>query len=397
MSEVLTQNEIDQLLQAIRGGGNDEYDDFDDIPQRPIRDKNKTKIKIYDFARPDVLSRDHTYGVSIAAERAARLSVDLLRSTLLSSKSVDECTFEEFARSVPTPCLIVLFEMTKDGQSSKALVEVDSIVCKSITSVVLGAKVRSPKVFSGMSSKLERSLTSVWIEGVIKILIEAMGADSFRVIDRYDSPVPLLSIFDRDSMMCLVSMEARVASQEGMVNFVFDSKSVKKIFRRKPPERTSPRKLDMAVEVVARLKPIDYTLDNIRQVKSGTIISTLGTGVDVFVNSSRLFEGEMIRSGYVKQTVSITRSVGDYYMKDMSVVTDLGHMKVQVAVELGRTTMTLDEVQQLRDGSILELNRLSGEPVDVFAGNALIAHGEVVLVGDVLGVRICEMESVLPE
>ncbi len=66
----------------------------------------------------------------------------------------------------------------------------------------------------------------------------------------------------------------------------------------------------------------------------------------------------------------------------------LGDIPVQVTVELGRTQMTLREVLELSEGSVIELDRLAGEPLDLKVGGQLIAQGEVVAVDDYYGLRI---------
>jgi len=66
----------------------------------------------------------------------------------------------------------------------------------------------------------------------------------------------------------------------------------------------------------------------------------------------------------------------------------LGDIPVQLTVELGRTQMTLREVLELQEGSIIELDRLAGEPLDLKVGGQLIAQGEVVAVDDYYGLRI---------
>lgn len=66
----------------------------------------------------------------------------------------------------------------------------------------------------------------------------------------------------------------------------------------------------------------------------------------------------------------------------------LGDIPVQVTVELGRTQMTLREVLELQEGSVIELDRLAGEPLDLKVGGQLIAQGEVVAIDDYYGLRI---------
>lgn len=66
----------------------------------------------------------------------------------------------------------------------------------------------------------------------------------------------------------------------------------------------------------------------------------------------------------------------------------LGDIPVQVTVELGTTELSLKEILELAEGSIVELNRLAGEPLDLKVGGQLVAQGEVVAVDDSYGLRI---------
>lgn len=66
---------------------------------------------------------------------------------------------------------------------------------------------------------------------------------------------------------------------------------------------------------------------------------------------------------------------------------------VTVSVEIGRTKLNIRNLLQLQQGSIVELDRLAGEPLDIFVNKTLVAHGEVVVVNDKLGVRITDVIS----
>jgi flagellar motor switch protein FliN/FliY len=66
---------------------------------------------------------------------------------------------------------------------------------------------------------------------------------------------------------------------------------------------------------------------------------------------------------------------------------------LRVTVELGRTRMTLRQVLELQNGSVVELDRLAGDPVDILINERLIARGEVVVVDDKFGVRITSLVS----
>jgi flagellar motor switch protein FliN len=64
---------------------------------------------------------------------------------------------------------------------------------------------------------------------------------------------------------------------------------------------------------------------------------------------------------------------------------------LEVVVELGRTKKKISEVLELTSGSIVELDKMSGEPVDVYVNNKLVAKGEVVVIEEHFGVRIKEI------
>jgi len=71
----------------------------------------------------------------------------------------------------------------------------------------------------------------------------------------------------------------------------------------------------------------------------------------------------------------------------------LQDVPVELAVEIGRTRMTIGETLQLRPGSVVSLNRLAGEPVDLLVNGKTIAHGEVVVIDEEFGLRVTEVVS----
>ncbi len=66
---------------------------------------------------------------------------------------------------------------------------------------------------------------------------------------------------------------------------------------------------------------------------------------------------------------------------------------LSISVELGRTKMIINDMLQLGQGSVLELDKLAGEPLEVYVNNKLMAKGEVVLVNDKFGVRLTDIIS----
>ena len=66
---------------------------------------------------------------------------------------------------------------------------------------------------------------------------------------------------------------------------------------------------------------------------------------------------------------------------------------VTVAMEIGRTKISIRNLLQLNQGSVVELDRLAGEPMDVLVNGTLVAHGEVVVVNEKFGIRLTDVIS----
>lgn len=66
---------------------------------------------------------------------------------------------------------------------------------------------------------------------------------------------------------------------------------------------------------------------------------------------------------------------------------------ITIAMEIGRTRINIRNLLQLTQGSVVELDRLAGEPMDVLVNGTLIAHGEVVVVNDKFGIRLTDVIS----
>jgi flagellar motor switch protein FliN len=75
----------------------------------------------------------------------------------------------------------------------------------------------------------------------------------------------------------------------------------------------------------------------------------------------------------------------------------LSDVPVEVAVEMGRARMTVGETLELRQGSIVPLNRMAGEPVDLLVNGIPIARGEVVVIDEQFGLRITDVLGHSPE
>ena len=66
---------------------------------------------------------------------------------------------------------------------------------------------------------------------------------------------------------------------------------------------------------------------------------------------------------------------------------------VSLSVQIGQTKISIKNLLQLNQGSVVELERLAGEPLDVMVNNTLVAHGEVVVVNEKYGIRLTDIVS----
>ena len=83
-------------------------------------------------------------------------------------------------------------------------------------------------------------------------------------------------------------------------------------------------------------------------------------------------------------------SVGERDRENIDVILDI---PVTLSLEVGTTVIAIRNLLQLNQGSVIELDRLAGEPLDVKVNNTLIAHGEVVVVNEKYGIRLTDVMS----
>ena len=84
----------------------------------------------------------------------------------------------------------------------------------------------------------------------------------------------------------------------------------------------------------------------------------------------------------------LSKPAGNGFARDIDMILDI---PVLLTVELGRTKIAIKNLLQLAQGSVVELDGLAGEPMDVLVNGTLIAQGEVVVVNDKFGVRLTDI------
>jgi flagellar motor switch protein FliM len=292
MTEVLTQDEIDQLLSAI-SSGDTEAKDF-----KPAAETRK--IKIYDFKRPDKFSKEQINTVRIMHETFARLTTTSLSANLRAMvhvhvASVDQLTYEEFIRSIPTPTTLAIINM--DPLKGNAILEIDPAVSFSIIDRLFGG--------SGESTKSTHELTDIEqsvMEGIIVRILGNMRESWSQVIDlrprlgQIDTNPQFTQIVPPNEMVVLVTLETKVGEVEGMMNFCIPYLTIEPIIsklsaqfwysssrQQASTENISVIKnklVDVEVLVTAEVGKINVSMRDVLALEAGDVIELDNAGVN---------------------------------------------------------------------------------------------------------------------
>ena len=284
MNEVLSQDEIDQLLQAI-SSGDTETDDF-----KPVSDTRK--IKIYDFKRPDKFSKEQIRTVSIMHETFARLTTTSLSAQLRSLvhvhvASVDQLTYEEFIRSIPTPTTLAVINM--DPLKGNAVLEIDPAITFSIIDRLFGG--------TGQGAKVSRDLTDIEasvMEGIIVRILANMREAWTQVIDlrprlgQIETNPQFAQIVPPTEMVVLVTLETKVGEEEGMMKFCIPYLTIEPIISKLSSQfwfssvrrssttqylATLKEKLsDVDMDVVAEIGTINLPIRDVLALRQGDVV-----------------------------------------------------------------------------------------------------------------------------
>jgi flagellar motor switch protein FliN/FliY len=95
----------------------------------------------------------------------------------------------------------------------------------------------------------------------------------------------------------------------------------------------------------------------------------------------------------VAQLEELTDEKADLTIDEKRKLDTILDIPVTISMEVGRSRISIRNLLQLNQGSVVELDRVAGEPLDVLVNGTLIAHGEVVVVNDKFGIRLTDVIS----
>ena len=214
MADVLSQNEIDELLSAISTG----VVNAENIKQ----EQKQKKIKLYDFKRPDKFSKDQIRTLYMLHENFARLlntylSAHLRTMVQVSVASVDQLTYEEFIRSMPNPSVISIFEMRP--LSGNALMEINPSIVFSIIDRLFGGVGRPPAKPRELTD-IEQSIVARLVNKALESLSEAWRqvVNIEPRLEVIESNPQFTQIVPPNDMVVIITLQTRIAQTEGFIN-----------------------------------------------------------------------------------------------------------------------------------------------------------------------------------
>lgn len=291
MTEVLSQDEIDQLLSAISSGEVE--------PQEVQQATDQKKIKIYDFKRPDKFSKDHIRTISIMHETFSRLTTTSLSAQLRSLvqvhvASVDQLTYEEFIRSIPNPTTLAVINM--DPLKGSAILEIDPAVTYSIIDRLFGGQGEGTK-FSRELTEIEQSVMENIIVRVLGNMREAWSTviDLRPRLGNMETNPQFAQIVPPTEMVVLVTLETKVGEVEGMMNFCIPYLTIEPIISKLSAQYwyssvrrgattenltiLRDRLSTIAVNMVTEIGSMNLTVREVLAIRTGDVIRLADTRV----------------------------------------------------------------------------------------------------------------------
>lgn len=225
MGDILSQNEIDELIKALNTGELD-------VQQMNTKTEEK-KIKIHDFRRPSKFGKDHLRTLNVIYDNYARLVTNFLSGYLRALVQVDVISVEpiayyEFSNSLSNPAVLAVVDFAP--LSGSIILEVAPSVAFALIDRILGGK--------GLPMDKIREFTEVElaiIERIISQLLNLMREPWENVVEvkprleKIETNVQFAQIVSANEMIALITLGTRIGEVEGMVNICIPYMAVEPI------------------------------------------------------------------------------------------------------------------------------------------------------------------------
>ncbi len=214
MSDVLSQNEIDQLLSALSSGSVD--------ANELKEEETKKKVRVYDFRRPNKFSKDQIHTLQVIYENYARslgtyLSAQLRAPIQMEVLSVEQTTYEEFVRSIPNPTILNVFSIFP--LEGSAIMEINPNLGFAMIDRLLGGPGHAPEKIRALT-EIEQTVIERIVQRMLDYLQEPWGSiiEIEPSLDRVETNPQFTQLVSPSEIMIIVSLETRMGELLGMIN-----------------------------------------------------------------------------------------------------------------------------------------------------------------------------------
>ncbi len=303
MGDILSQSEIDELLNALNTG---------EIDVHEINNKKEEKkVKVYDFRRPNKFAKDHIKTLHVIHDNYARLITNFLSGylrTLVQVEviSVESVAYNEFNNSISNPALLALIDFSP--LSGSIILEISPSIAYALIDRILGGK--------GNSIEKLRDFTEVEIAIIERIIIQTINlmrepwgnvVEIKPRLEKIETNAQFAQIVSANETIALITLGARIGEVEGMINLCIPHMVVEPIVSKlstrfwfsnedkevpKDVKENIERKISSTkVPVKAVLGRTTISVNDFLQLQSGDVIP-LDTNVN---NNLEILVGELLK------------------------------------------------------------------------------------------------------
>ncbi len=229
MSNVLSQSEIDALLNAISSGSVD----VDEMQQEGMRPE--PKVREYDFRTANRFSKEQIRTLHIIYENFARLFANYLSGNLrtvceVEVLSVEEQKYQEFVNALPTPVVLVLMGLLPLQGST--ILEISPSVAYSMVNRVLGGTAASANLTKEFT-EIELVIIERMVRQFVPLLRESWGKvlKMDPVVDRLETSPQFAQIVAMNEIILIITLNVRIGDSDGMINFVIPHMSIEPVLK----------------------------------------------------------------------------------------------------------------------------------------------------------------------
>jgi len=337
MTEILSQDEIDALLTAV-SSPNISSDEENENPSTK-KTRNRKRLKVYDFRRPDKFSKDQVRTLQMIHETFARLTTTSLAAQLRSLVqvhvvSVDQLTYEEFTRSIPSPTTLGIVNM--DPLKGSAIIEIDPAITFSIIDRLFGGK--------GETLKNNRELTDIEMSVIEGILVRLLGnlreawsnmTDLRPRLGNIETNPQFAGIVPPNTMVILTTFDTKIGDVEGMLNFCIPYITIEPIISKLSAQYwysavntnittehinfIKEQISDIKLTIIAQLAETTLSFSEVSQLKAGDVIrfdTNVKSDVDVFIGRNVKFKAKAGAFG-PRRAIQLHEALGTFKEEDL--------------------------------------------------------------------------------